>query len=95
MPTIRANGSAGSCRVDRIRIPAYHRPMALELTFLGTGTSAGVPMIGCPCPVCASSDPRDRRDRSSVVVRHPRAKPDSNPDAPDLFNVLIDAAGPI
>lgn len=40
-----------------------------ELTFLGTGTSNGIPMIGCDCPVCRSADPRDRRSRSSAVVR--------------------------
>ncbi|MCH5305155.1 MAG: MBL fold metallo-hydrolase [Rikenella sp.] len=39
-----------------------------ELTFLGTGTSQGVPMIGCGCEVCTSSDRRDRRLRSSVLV---------------------------
>jgi phosphoribosyl 1,2-cyclic phosphate phosphodiesterase len=42
-----------------------------ELTFLGTGTSLGVPMIGCSCAVCLSADPRDQRDRSSVYVRTP------------------------
>ena len=41
----------------------------LELVFLGTGTSHGVPMIGCDCPVCRSPDPRDRRNRAAVVVR--------------------------
>lgn len=41
-----------------------------DLTFLGTGTSNGVPMIGCRCPVCTSDDPRDRRSRTSAVVRH-------------------------
>lgn len=40
-----------------------------ELTFLGTGTSVGVPVIGCPCRVCHSEDPRDKRTRSSVLVR--------------------------
>ncbi len=40
-----------------------------ELTFLGTGTSNGIPVIGCPCAVCASTDPRDRRSRTSAVVR--------------------------
>ena len=39
-----------------------------RLTFLGTGTSSGVPMIGCTCPVCTSADPRDRRLRASVLV---------------------------
>jgi phosphoribosyl 1,2-cyclic phosphate phosphodiesterase len=43
--------------------------MSVELIFLGTGTSAGVPMIGCDCPVCQSDDPRDRRSRPSVLVR--------------------------
>lgn len=41
----------------------------IELTFLGTGTSTGVPLIGCSCPVCTSDDPRDRRTRTSAVVR--------------------------
>jgi phosphoribosyl 1,2-cyclic phosphate phosphodiesterase len=40
-----------------------------ELTFLGTGTSVGVPVIGCQCAVCISTDPRDRRLRSSIVLR--------------------------
>src|SRR5258708_33625699 len=42
--------------------------MDVELLFLGTGTSAGVPMIGCHCQVCSSSDPRDKRTRPSVVI---------------------------
>jgi phosphoribosyl 1,2-cyclic phosphate phosphodiesterase len=39
------------------------------LTFLGTGTSVGVPMIGCDCETCRSADPRDQRLRSSVWIR--------------------------
>ena len=39
-----------------------------RLTFLGTGTSQGVPMIGCGCEVCRSSDPRDKRLRASALV---------------------------
>jgi phosphoribosyl 1,2-cyclic phosphate phosphodiesterase len=42
--------------------------IGMELTFLGTGTSVGVPVIGCRCDVCTSSDPRNRRTRSSVHV---------------------------
>lgn len=41
----------------------------LELTFLGTGTSSGIPVIGCDCAVCRSADPRDKRTRTSAVVR--------------------------
>jgi len=41
----------------------------LEITFLGTGTSHGVPMIGCECSTCRSDDPRDNRLRPSVFVR--------------------------
>ncbi len=40
----------------------------MRITFLGTGTSHGVPMIGCDCDTCTSSDPRDRRWRPSVQV---------------------------
>lgn len=40
----------------------------MKLTFLGTGTSCGVPVIGCDCRVCRSSDPRDCRLRTSAVI---------------------------
>ena len=41
----------------------------ISITFLGTGTSNGIPVIGCRCDVCSSSDPRDTRSRTSAVVR--------------------------
>ena len=53
-----------------------------RLTFLGTGTSQGVPMIGCGCEVCKSQDPRDKRLRASVLVEHEglRVLVDAGPD---------------
>ncbi len=42
----------------------------IELLFLGTGTSAGVPMIGCHCAVCTSRDAHDKRNRASVVISY-------------------------
>ena len=43
--------------------------MEARLTFLGSGTSMGVPTLGCKCAVCMSTDPRDRRLRPSVLLR--------------------------
>ena len=53
-----------------------------KLTFLGTGTSQGVPMIGCSCEVCRSADPHDKRLRSSVLVDYcgKRFLVDAGPD---------------
>lgn len=47
-------------------------------TFLGTGTSVGVPMVGCDCDVCSSDDPRNHRYRCSVLIAAPQG------------NILID-----
>lgn len=43
--------------------------LSMQLTFLGTGTSQGVPVIGCHCEVCRSADPKDNRLRSSVHIQ--------------------------
>ena len=50
-----------------------------RLTFLGTGTSQGVPIIGCGCEVCRSADARDKRFRASVLVEY------------GGLNILVDA----
>ncbi len=42
----------------------------MKLTLLGTGTSVGVPMIGCHCETCTSTDPRDQRLRTGLLVEH-------------------------
>lgn len=42
----------------------------MKITFLGTGTSHGIPMIACDCRVCTSADPRDKRSRVSVLVEY-------------------------
>lgn len=54
----------------------------MEIIILGSGTSHGVPMIGCDCAVCASTDPRDRRSRASihVVLGHRRIQVDATPE---------------
>ena len=41
----------------------------MVITILGCGTSTGVPMVGCNCSVCSSTDPRDKRTRTSILVR--------------------------
>ena len=66
------------CRRSRARSASSSRDRPLQITFLGTGTSHGVPMIGCDCETCRSTDPRDQalaplclhrdRRRASLLV---------------------------
>lgn len=54
----------------------------MKVTFLGTGTSQGVPIIACECDVCSSKDPKNNRLRTSILVESDQAKIviDSGPD---------------
>ena len=54
----------------------------MKITFLGTGTSQGIPFIGCTCPVCTSSNKKDNRLRTSIWIETPEASIfiDSGPD---------------
>jgi phosphoribosyl 1,2-cyclic phosphate phosphodiesterase len=54
----------------------------VKITFLGTGTSQGVPLISCPCVVCNSSNPKDNRLRCAIWIESPEASIviDSGPD---------------
>ncbi len=51
-----------------------------QMTFLGTGTSMGVPTLGCACQVCTSPDPRDRRLRPSALIRWTETDADATPE---------------
>src|SRR6185312_15987786 len=62
--------------------------MNAVLTVLGSGTSMGVPTLGCTCRVCTSSDPRDQRLRPSVAVEWHEVSEDSVDGV--LHRVLID-----
>ncbi len=71
------------------------RPALGSLLFLGTGTSVGVPMVGCACPACSSSDPRDRRTRTSVAIGLPGGTllVDTTPDV--RFQLLRERIGAV
>src|SRR5688572_2006061 len=64
---------SGASRLPDAGPFAYINFMAARtFTFLGTGTSTGVPMVGCDCSVCTSSDPRNHRYRCAVLIKTPQ-----------------------
>jgi phosphoribosyl 1,2-cyclic phosphate phosphodiesterase len=65
--------------------------LSLKVTLLGTGTSHGVPMIGCRCAVCRSLDPRDRRLRPSLLLEI-GGDPGASAVAGAVRSVLIDTS---
>src|SRR5690606_4782495 len=65
---------------------------ALRLRFLGTGTSFGIPVIGCHCATCTSSDPRDRRTRHAALIEHENGRRILIDAPPELRLQLVEAA---
>jgi len=63
-------------------LPPYEGPQTPRMRFLGTGTSAGVPILGCKCRVCTSTDPRDKRYRAAALLetKNARILIDAGPD---------------
>ena len=63
----------------------------MKVVFTGTGTSQGVPVIGCSCPVCTSDDPRDKRLRTSVYVEMDNGHNISIDSGPDFRQQMLRA----
>lgn len=62
----------------------------MKITVLGSGTSHGVPAIGCDCEICTSADPKDRRSRPSILVELNGSEP--SPFAGAVRSILVDTS---
>lgn len=80
--TVSAVKSLPASEADLAPLPPYVGPDRPRLRFLGTGTSAGVPILGCLCEVCRSNDPHDRRLRTAALLETKEARIliDAGPD---------------
>lgn len=76
MPALRTSRDYATLRAD------FQAMRNLQITFLGTGTSHGIPVIGCDCAVCQSTDPRDKRLRTAIHIQTPNLSlaVDTTPD---------------
>ncbi len=85
--TVTAKGLL-SADFQRTEMTESQRPATV--TFLGTGTSVGVPALGCRCAVCQSSDPRNNRTRCAIAIQFAAADDSSEGKDSDSPTLLID-----
>ncbi len=71
------------------QLNSFEISMKNSVTILGTGTSTGTPQLGCSCKVCTSSDPRDKRLRTSLLIHTKQNKTIIIDTTPDLRTQLL------